>query len=402
MAVMLIALPLFAFAQQDPVQVVRTYITTLNDALSSPNDMTRRRKIENLLDAGKPGIKDQIVEIYNTKSTSRMLSGQYLAIFYDEIQNSSTHWIKVSIIDTPTVNMDSRGITKVYATLQYTGAISLKTSSEFWIKDGKITGIMSDEVGIAEISSSGDNQPSVVVTTPDPPKQTVPDKQPVQSNNTSTITQPVQQPQQPTITKEEHEWVDLGLPSGTLWATCNVGASSPEEYGDYFAWGEISKKSKYDWVAYKYCNNGDSRKISKYCTMNTYGNNGYADSRIMLERYDDAANQSWGNEWCIPTKKQWLELHNKCTWTWTTRNGKKGYDVRGPNYTSIFLPAAGYCRNSDFQLVDYHGQYWSSLLNETAPQGACFTDFGSNFVDSDGVGYRDEGRSIRPVRKYAN
>ena len=103
---------------QDPVQVVRTYITTLSDALSSPNDMTRRRKIENLLGAGSPGIKDEIVEKYNTKSTSRMLAGPYLAIFYDVIQNSSTSWIKVSIIGTPSVIRDSRGVTRVCAFLQ--------------------------------------------------------------------------------------------------------------------------------------------------------------------------------------------------------------------------------------------------------------------------------------------
>ena len=159
-------------AQQDPVQVVHTYITTLSDALSSPDDMIRRREIENLLGAGSPGIKDEIVERYNTKSTSRMLAGPYLAIFYDVIQNSSTSWIKVSIIGTPTVKED-RGIS-VYATLQYSGAITLKTSSEFWIENGKITGIMADEKGIAKISSSGGGgnvPPSQNGTpTPDQPK----------------------------------------------------------------------------------------------------------------------------------------------------------------------------------------------------------------------------------------
>ena len=377
---------------QDPVQVVRTYITTLSDALSSPNDMTRRRKIENLLGAGSPGIKDEIVEKYNTKSTSRMLAGPYLAIFYDVIQNSSTAWIKVSIIGTPTINRDSRGVTKVYATLQYSGAISLKTSSEFWIDGSNITGIMSDEVGIAEISRNGGNTPDQ--QQPDPPK---PDKQ--QADNKTTQQQTNQQQpsrQQSTGTTAGHEWVDLGLPSGTLWATCNVGADNPWDYGDYFAWGEISTKSTYSLSNYKYAN-GAYDKLTKYCNKSSYGDNGFTDSRTTLEKSDDVAYQQWGSDWCMPTQAQFQELKEKCTWTWTTRNGKNGYEVKGPNNKSIFLPAAGY-KGSDGKPSDLGsgGHYWSSSLLTDNPNYARVLFYSSYvFTSNDN---RSCGNSVRPVR----
>ena len=380
-------------AQQDPVQVVRTYITTLNDALSSPNDMTRRRKIEDLLGAGSPGIKDEIVEKYNTKSTSRMLSGQYLAIFYDLIQTSSTHWIKVSIIGTPTVK-DDRGFKVVYAVLQYTGAISLKTASCFWISGGKITGIMSDEIGIAAISSSGGK--------PDPEGQQIvePDR------------------------SAPHSSIDLGLPSRTLWATTNIGANNPWEYGDYFAWGETTTKTTYSWNNYKYCKDGDYHKLTKYCNKSDYGNNGFTDSRTTLEKSDDVAYQTWGRDWCMPTSEQRDELIKNCYWVWT--ENYKGHDVKGyivykalkesdkgkkiykgsspdASYSPdrsvhIFLPAAGW-KGSDGKLsyAGSYGGYWSSSLNTDDPYGGRNLDFGSGYVYADG-GSRYYGSSVRAVR----
>ena len=385
---------------QDPVQVVRTYITTLNDALSSPNDMTRRRKIENLLGAGSPGIKDEIVEKYNTKSTSRMLSGPYLAIFYDLIQNSSTAWIKVSIIGTPTVIRDSRGVTKVYATLQYSGAISLKTSSEFWIDGSNITGIISDEVGIAELSRNGGNNPY-------PPKPTVPEGTPtsvVSSGGSS----------------GSHQYVDLGI--GTLWATCNVGAANPWDYGDYFAWGETDgkNKSKYDWSTLKYCEDKTGDKFSKYNTQSKYGK---VDNKTVLDPSDDAATANWGSDWCMPTADERDALINKCYWVWTENyHGTKGYIVYkalkesdkgkriykgstpdaaySPDRVAhIFLPAAGY-KGSDGKpsFVGSVGNYWSSSLSTDNPDNARYLYFNSSFLYPDIWFNRGYGFSVRPVR----
>lgn len=190
--------------------------------------------------------------------------------------------------------------------------------------------------------------------------------------------------------------VDLGLPSGTLWADRNIGADSPEGYGDYFAWGETetSPKSTYDWSTYKYCK-GSRDTMTKYCTKSSYGT---VDNKTILEPSDDAATVNWGNSWRMPTFEEWSELKNKCTWTWTTSNGVNGYKVVGPNGNSIFLPAAGY--SSDFS-VDYAGSdggYWSASLCETLPCRAEVIHFHSDdrsFYSFD----RYYGHSVRAVAR---
>ncbi len=105
-----------------------------------------------------------------------------------------------------------------------------------------------------------------------------------------------------------HDYVDLGLPSGTFWATCNVGAMNPEDYGDYFAWGETEPKSYYDWSTYKYCN-GSSSTITKYCSDSEYGT---VDNKYTLEAIDDAATVNWGGDWRIPTIEEQAELTGAC------------------------------------------------------------------------------------------
>ena len=134
---------------------------------------------------------------------------------------------------------------------------------------------------------------------------------------------------------DSHEWVDLGLPSGTLWATCNVGANSPEEYGDYFAWGEIEQKSKYSWNTYKYCDN-TKYSITKYCAGSHYG---VVDNRITLEAIDDAAIVNKGDEWQMPSREQYEELYNDdyTTTTWVNQNGVTGLSIISKtNGKSIF------------------------------------------------------------------
>ena len=142
-------------------------------------------------------------------------------------------------------------------------------------------------------------------------------------------------------TTEEHEWVDLGLPSGTLWATCNVGASKPEEYGDYFAWGETEPKTTYSWSTYKYCK-GTETTMTKYCTSSYYGT---VDNKTELEPSDDAATVNWGPDWQMPSYEQCKELTNGSytTTTITTLNGVEGRMITSKsNGNSIFLPATGY------------------------------------------------------------
>ena len=192
-----------------------------------------------------------------------------------------------------------------------------------------------------------------------------------------------------------HEYVDLGLPSGTLWATCNVGAKKPEEYGDYFAWGEVEPKSGYSWDNYKWCD-GKFNKLTKYCSGSRYGK---VDNKTILELCDDAANVKWGEDWRMPTKKEQDELKNDSytTWTRTNRNGVRGYKVTSKiNGNSIFLPAAGCRYNSDLHDAGTRGYYWSSSLSTSSSSGAYYLGFDSGYVNSFGSG-RDDGRSVRPV-----
>ena len=198
--------------------------------------------------------------------------------------------------------------------------------------------------------------------------------------------------------QQKHEYVDLGLPSGTLWATCNVGAANPWDYGDYFAWGETTTKSSYWWDSYTYCRDGDYNKLTKYCTESDYGYNGFTDNKRKLEKTDDAATANWGSDWCMPTIEQFQELTGKCSWTWTTLNDKKGYNVKGQNGKSIFLPAAGYKGEDGTPLnVGSYGDYLSSSLLSYpyVVRGLCFYSSGVYICDFENIGH---GTSVRPVR----
>ena len=193
-----------------------------------------------------------------------------------------------------------------------------------------------------------------------------------------------------------HDYVDLGLPSGLLWATCNVGAESPEDYGDYFAWGETLPKDTYDWGFYQYCG-GSSNHLTKYCNNSSYGYNGFTDTLTVLLPNNDAATANWGNGWRMPTKAEWQELKNNTTVTWTTQNGVNGRLFTAPNGNSLFLPAAGYRNNSSLDNAGSYGYYWSSSLYAGIPDyawGLLFNS-GSCYVDYYGRGC---GRSVRPVR----
>ena len=197
-------------------------------------------------------------------------------------------------------------------------------------------------------------------------------------------------------TDNGHEYVDLGLPSGTLWATCNVGANSPEEKGGYFAWGETQAKTTFSWSNYKYCN-GSSNTMTKYCTDSSYGT---VDNKTTLESQDDAAYVNWGSNWRMPTQAEEGELRNKnyCSWTWTTQNNAEGYRVTSKiNGNSIFIPSTGYMTGSNIHFsVD--GKLWTSNINISEPNCAYRLGFNRSGVDIDSVTtYRYYGFTIRPV-----
>ena len=198
------------------------------------------------------------------------------------------------------------------------------------------------------------------------------------------------------VTVEIHEYVDLGLPSGTLWATCNVGANSPEEYGDYFAWGETAPKSNYSWSTYKY-SKGTYDTMTKYCTDSYYGT---VDNKTVLEPSDDAATANWGSNWQMPSREQCAELINSSytTTTWTTFNGVYGRKITSnSNGNSIFLPAAGYRDATSLYNAGIHGSFLSHSLNKSSNESAYSLYFNSNIFYSS-QDYRYSGRSVRPVR----
>lgn len=197
---------------------------------------------------------------------------------------------------------------------------------------------------------------------------------------------------------ETHEYVDLGLPSGTLWATCNVGATTPEDYGDFYAWGETTPKTTYDWNTYKYCNDGNPYQLTKYCTKYNCGYNGFTDNLITLWPTDDAATANWGNGWCMPTSEQWDELYQNTSQTWTTLNSANGRLFIASNGNSLFLPAAGLLYGDELIGTGNTGLYWSSSL--TNPSYSAWSFY--YYSDSDSYGRYDypryNGQSIRPVR----
>lgn len=199
---------------------------------------------------------------------------------------------------------------------------------------------------------------------------------------------------------ENHTWVDLGLPSGTLWAICNVGANAPEGYGDYFAWGETQTKDNYDWSNYQYCiGHGGYNTLTKYIDKAEDGYNGVIDNLITLMSSDDAATANWGNDWHTPTKEQWIELFNNTTKSETNQNGVKGTLFTSSNGQSIFMPAAGYRRNSSLYDASSLGNYWSSSLSTFSSSCASYFGFiGDSQVTDANIAMRINGLSVRPVR----
>ena len=190
-----------------------------------------------------------------------------------------------------------------------------------------------------------------------------------------------------------HEYIDLGLPSGTLWAACNVGADSIADYGDSFAWGETSPKETYNWENYKYLNYA-TNMLTKYC-VNDWGTHdgeyGFEDLLTELEAIDDAATVNWGDGWRTPTVDDWRELRDNCFHDTITQNNVHGHLFKSPNGNSIFLPVT----SGPYSVF---GDYWSSSLDAELPHYAFVYTF-RYYVNDHGVTTRERfrGRAVRPV-----
>ncbi len=191
------------------------------------------------------------------------------------------------------------------------------------------------------------------------------------------------------------EWVDLGLPSGLLWAKCNLGATKPDEYGDYYAWGETSTKEVYTWETYKYCaavdEEGWVKTLSKYNTDSEYGT---PDNLTTLQASDDVATAKLGSGARMPTETEWRELIANTTSEWTTENGVYGRRLTAANGKNLFFPAAGGRDGSELHRAGEIGVYWSSSLYSDGL--AWYFDFHSGGQDVSGDGRR-LGFSVRAV-----
>lgn len=201
------------------------------------------------------------------------------------------------------------------------------------------------------------------------------------------------------VEEDTHEYVDLNLPSGVKWATCNVGAATPEDFGLYFAWGETTGYTNHDhsysWANYKWTIDSSTTLI-KYNPNTTSGT---VDNRAVLDLIDDAANVFWGGSWRIPSQTEWTELKEQCDWTWD--DTKKGYKVASKTNAErfIFLPAAGYYEGNNPSYSNVNAYYWSSTLNTSNPVEAYSCCIENNNIKWMSNSWRYYGQTVRPVFK---
>jgi uncharacterized protein YjdB len=194
-----------------------------------------------------------------------------------------------------------------------------------------------------------------------------------------------------------HGYVDLGLPSGTLWATCNIGASSPEDYGNYLAWadpvGSDEGKTRFYWTDYKY-SEGEYNQLTKY---NNDPSMGVVNDYLELELEDDAAYLKWGNGWRVPSNDQYQELKSKCSSTVTSINGVSGTMLTGPNGNTIFFPYTGFILDNSSMLIGTYGYYWARTRSQVYSGNAGLATFRDNGTTIAYTKSLCQGQTIRPV-----
>ncbi len=197
-------------------------------------------------------------------------------------------------------------------------------------------------------------------------------------------------------TEDNYEFVDLGLPSGLMWATKNIGATCPEDYGYYFSWGETHIKESYYWGTYSYCE-GSENNLTKYCYSSEFG---MVDDKCILDEDDDAATKNWGKPWRLPTLAEMMELYTNCSWSLASLNGTQGCYITGPNGNSIFIPKAGYKQYK----TTFHKGEESYIMSSTLykEDNDNHPDYGYLvFCDASSYGIagseRSFGYSVRPV-----
>ena len=250
----------------------------------------------------------------------------------------------------------------------------------------------------AFIFSGVSAQDHQVTRKPTNPQQTTakPARKPSSKSATKPVGKPAQNPQsQPKTTSKKNpnaalcpdgnhpHAIDLGLPSGTKWSCCNVGADKPEGYGGYYAWGETETKGSYSESTYKYYQNGDYVSLGNDVAGTKY----------------DVAHVKWGGSWVMPTKDQQDELRANCTYTWTTLNGVKGGRFTSKkNGASIFLPAAGYRWGGGLYGAGSYGYYWSSTQDPSYTSDAYYL-YGYSGKADWYIFDRNKGRTVRPVSR---
>ena len=330
---------------------------------------------------------------YWTSTTNGKMSSYYASLYNDGswyIGNYSLRYIGLPI--RPVQYFDDSDIDDISLNCQET-AIPLGKSIELLAK-----GVLPDREivlsGTVNWSSSDEEVVTVVngtVKTVGAGTATITAEY---NGNTAECTVVVADPDQ-----VEKEYVDLGL--SVNWATFNVGAISPEHAGDYYAWGETEPKSSYYWNNYMYCE-GSEYTMTKYCLDEEYGFEGFTDGLTILEPDDDVAHVKWGGDWRMPTRKEYQDLVDNCTWTWTTVEGIAGYlvtsNVPGYEESSIFLPAAGYYYENELRGVGKYGDYWTSYTESASSYEFYF----SEEYNEPGPWSRFVGLPVRPVCKSKN
>ena len=199
-----------------------------------------------------------------------------------------------------------------------------------------------------------------------------------------------------TGTENGHDWIDIGL--SVRWATMNIGATTPEGYGNYYAWGETTSKASYSWDTYTHCihTGASDDGLTKYCIHSNFGHADFTDGLTQLVATDDAATANWGGKWRMPTLEECKALSDNCTWEWVERGNVKGREITGPNGGKIFLPATGYKSYDAVYYDKQSGTYWSKELSSGNSQKAVDIVFSSSNHEW-AYGDRDHGFPVRAV-----